>query len=173
MILIVSPLAIASNIGATKIIQYLALERYTNHMTHWLITYVSCLVGFVVIDGAWIFLVARKLYDVEAGEIIRDKPQLAPGIIFYLLYAAGITVFSVLPLTGHFDGMHAVLATYGDVAAWGAGLGIFAYSTFSLTNQSIIKQWRYKLALADTFWGAVVTALVSLLGFMVYRVLAA
>jgi len=140
-------------------------------MLHWFIAYAVCLVVFLVIDAAWITLVARKLYDVEAGDVLRDKPHIFPSVLFYLLYAAGVVVFAVYPLEQHFNGVHAVLVTYRDAAVWSAGLGLFAYATFAFTNQAIIKQWKYKLAVADLLWGAVVTGIVGLIGFVVIRAL--
>jgi uncharacterized membrane protein len=138
-------------------------------LLHWLIAYGISLAAFLVIDGAWIALVARKMYDLEAGDVIRDKPQLPAGILFYLIYVVGVIVFGVLPMTRHFNGVHAVLATYRDVAGWGAGLGLFAYATFSLTNQAVIKDWKYKLVVADMLWGAILTAVVTVVGFGAYR----
>lgn len=138
---------------------------------HWLFVYAASLVAFLVFDGAWKFLVTRKLYDLEASDVIREKPKLGAGILFYLVYAAGVTAFATYPLTQHFDGVHATLATYRDVALWGAGLGLFAYSSFAFTNQSIIRQWKYKLVFTDLLWGAFLTAVVSLVGFGVFRAL--
>ena len=141
-------------------------------MTHWLITYAAVLVTFLVIDALWITFVARKLYDLEAGDVLREKPKFSAGILFYLLYAAGITAFAVLPLTMHFDGIHATVRIYSEVAAWGAALGVFAYSTFALTNQAIIRDWKYKLVFIDLLWGALITAGAALVGFAVFRALA-
>ncbi len=141
-------------------------------MIHWAITYAVSLVAFRLIDAAWIFMVARKLYDLEASDVLREKPQLGASLLFYLIYAAGITVLGVLPLTRHFNGVHATLATYRDVAAWGVGLGLFAYSTFTLTNQSIIKNWKYKLVVSDLLWGGLLTAITTLVGFGVFRAFA-
>lgn len=140
--------------------------------THWILTYLACLVAFVAFDAAWITLVARTQYDLEAGEVLRDKPQRLAGILFYLIYTLGLAGLAVWPTTRHFNGIHATLATYRDVLAWGGGLGFFAYATFALTNQAIIKDWRYKLVIADVLWGTALSAVATLVGFGVFRLLA-
>jgi uncharacterized membrane protein len=138
---------------------------------HWLVSYAVMLLAFFILDAGWITLVARKFYDIEVSDVMRPKPRLGAAVLFYIVYAAGVTAFATLPLTRHFDGVHATLATYRDVAIWGAGLGFFAYSTYALTNQSLIKEWKYKLVFTDLAWGAFLTALVSLIGFAAFRAL--
>lgn len=139
---------------------------------HWLISYLAALGVFLLLDAAWITLVTRKQYDLEVSEVMRPKPRLGAAVLFYLVYVGGVTAFATLPLTRHFNGIHATLDTYRDVAAWGGALGCFAYATYALTNQSIVKDWKYKLVITDVVWGAIVTAVVSLAGFAALRALA-
>jgi len=141
-------------------------------MTQWLVTYVASLLTFLVADAAWISLVARKLYTAEAGEVIRDKPQALAGVLFYLAYSIGITVLGVWPATHHFRGLHVTATVLRDVIAWGVALGLFGYSSFSFTNQAVIRHWKYKLAITDLLWGGFVTTLAVTAGFLAYRALA-
>ena len=141
-------------------------------MTQWLITYAATLVGFLAVDALWITFVSRKLYDLEAGDVLREKPKIGASLLFYLLYSLGITVFAVFPLTQHFNGIHATLTAYWQAAAWGGGLGLFAYSTFAFTNQAIIREWKYKLVVVDLLWGILITGGMTLVGFGVFRALA-
>ncbi len=140
-------------------------------MKHWFLTYAACLIVLLILDGFWLTLVAGKLYCSEL-DIIRKKPQLGSGILFYLLYAAGVTAFAVLPLVHYYDGQRATSEVLLRVFGWGAGLGIFAYATFTLTNQTVIEGWKSKLTVLDTFWGGVLTGIVALVGFVVFRTLA-
>ena len=138
----------------------------------WVFTYLAALVTFGALDAAWIALVVRKLYELELGEIMREHPRIVAGILFYLVYAAGVTAFAVLPLTLHFDGVHASTTVYSDVAIWGAALGFFAYATYTLTNRAIIREWKLKLVMTDVAWGSLLTALASIAAFGVFRALA-
>ncbi len=139
-------------------------------MTHWFFTYVSCLTILLILDGFWLTLVAAKLYRSEL-DIIRKKPQLGSGILFYLLYSAGVTMFAVWPMTYYYNGVHAGADILLRVFGWGAGLGVFAYATFTLTNQTVIEGWKSKLTILDTLWGGLLTGIVSLAGFSVFRAL--
>src|SRR5664279_5573215 len=118
----------------------------------WIFTYVACLTAFLLLDGMWLKFVAAKLYRSEL-DFIRQKPQISSGVVFYLLYCAGIVAFAIFPLTRHFDGVHASLDVLERVLVWGGGLGIFAYSTYSLTNQAVIEGWKLKLSVLDLLWG--------------------
>lgn len=40
----------------------------------------------------------------------------------------------------------------------GAFFGAVTYGTYSFTNLSLLQDWTWSLALADTAWGAVLTA---------------
>lgn len=135
---------------------------------HWFLTYAASLIGLLILDGIWLTLVATKLYRSEL-DIIRAKPNLGSGILFYFMYAAGVSAFAVLPLTRHFNGIHATTSVLLDVFGWGAGLGVFAYSTFTLTNQTVIEHWKFKLTVLDTLWGGLLTGIISVLGFVVFR----
>lgn len=140
-------------------------------MKHWFLTYAAGLIVLLILDGLWLTTVASKLYRSEL-DIIRKKPQLGSGILFYLLYSIGVTMFAVLPTTYYFDGTHVTSDVLLRVFAWGAGLGIFAYATFTLTNQTVIEGWKSKLTILDTLWGAVLTGIVTLASFAVFRALA-
>ena len=140
-------------------------------MQHWFLTYAGSLIGLLLLDGIWLTLVAAKLYRSEL-DIIRAKPALGSGILFYLVYAAGVTAFALLPLTRHFDGFHASAHVLLQVFGWGAGLGVFAYATFTLTNQTVIEHWKLKLTILDTLWGGILTGCVSVLGFVIFRAIA-
>lgn len=140
-------------------------------MKHWFLAYAASLIVLLILDGLWLTIVAAKLYRSEL-DIIRKKPQLGSGILFYLLYSIGVTTFAILPMTHYFDGIHVSSDMLLRVFGWGAGLGIFAYATFTLTNQTVIEGWKSKLTILDTLWGAILTGIVTLVGFAVFRALA-
>ena len=125
------------------------------------LVYVTSLVIFLAIDMVWLRLIAKNIYASEMGALIRADVNLHAAIAFYLLYAAGLTYFAVMPaLEGR-----AIL----QGLALGAGLGLVAYGTYDLTNLAVVNGFGTKIALIDLAWGAVLSgvsaaAVVALLG---------
>lgn len=61
------------------------------------VTYVLTLVVFALIDTTWLGTMGDRLYRPLIGSMLADNFKLAPAIAFYALYAAGLTLFAVLP----------------------------------------------------------------------------
>ena len=120
-----------------------------------LATYVPTLLIMLVIDAAWLGLVALPMFRAALGADLLTF-RAAPGVLFYLLYAAGIMVF-VLPAAG---------GDWRMTLLYGALFGLFAYGTYELTNYATLKPWTATLAMADMAWGMVVTAATSTLGML-------
>jgi uncharacterized membrane protein len=117
-------------------------------------TYIPTFVLMLVIDGAWIGIVALPLFRAALGEDMLTF-RMMPGILFYLLYVAGIMVF-VMPA--------AQAGGWPMALLYGALFGLFTYATYDLTNLSTLKSWTLTLAASDIAWGMVMTAIVSTLG---------
>lgn len=116
---------------------------------------------FVVIDAIWLGVVANKVYKKELGSLLRPKPNLFAGAIFYLLYIVGATVFVIQPAL---DRNSVAYASGG-----GALFGLVMYATYDLTNLSTLKGWPLRLTLIDMTWGTFVTMVVSTLTFMIFH----
>ncbi len=118
--------------------------------------FMATLVAFVVMDAAWLTLVALKMFQSQLGAILRLEPMLGAAVVFYLIYTFGLVTLAVRP---------AVAARSMEVAAAkGAVLGLTAYATFDLTNLAVIKGWTIGLAAIDIAWGVVVSAIASVAG---------
>jgi uncharacterized membrane protein len=91
-----------------------------------------------------------RLYRPLIGSMLAEQFRLAPAIAFYAIYAAGLTLFAVLPGLDAGDWKRALL--------WGGLFGLFAYSTYDLTNLATLKTWSLKLSIIDIVWGMVVSA---------------
>ena len=123
--------------------------------------FAGTLVAFLIIDIVWIAWVVRPMYTQQLGGLLRANPQLGPALVFYLMYAAGIVYFAVLP----------GLASGGVPTALlkGAILGGLAYGTYAFTCYSLFKGWTFTLAVADVGWGIVLTALTAACGLFAAR----
>jgi len=123
-----------------------------------LIAYLAAGVIFLIVDAIWLSTMADLLYRPLMGDKLEPAFKLAPAVIFYLIYIAGIVWFAVLP----------ALATgeLGRAALNGALLGIVCYATYDLTNQATLRDWPLAVTLADIPWGAFVTAVGASAGFL-------
>ncbi len=113
------------------------------------IAYILTLATFAVIDTAWLGSMGDRLYRPFIGSMLADNFRLAPAIAFYALYAAGLTIFAVLPGLAEGGWKKALL--------WGGLFGLFAYGTYDLTNLATLKTWSLKLSLIDMTWGVIVS----------------
>ena len=125
-------------------------------------TYVSTLVLLLAMDAAWLGLAALPMFRAALGQdLLTFRP--VPGVLFYLLYTAGVLVF-VLP-AGQPGGWTMTLL-------YGALFGLFAYGTYDLTNYATLKPWTLQLAATDMVWGMVLTAVASTLGMLAGQAIA-
>ena len=53
-------------------------------------------------------------------------------------------------------------------ASLGFLVGLIAYGTYEFTNMSTLSNWSWKMVVLDTLWGGFLTAVVCLVGFVVY-----
>lgn len=117
------------------------------------IAYLLTLTVFAVIDTTWLGLMGDRLYRPLIGEMLAERFRLGPAVAFYALYAAGLTLFAVLP--GLAEG------GWRRALVWGGLFGLFAYGTYDLTNLATLKSWSLRLSLIDMAWGATVSATAS------------
>lgn len=124
-------------------------------MTKTLQAYIVTLIVFVAIDMVWLIWVARSTYAAELGDLIRKQPNIMAAVAFYLMFAAGLVFFAVMP------GLKAGSLIQG--LALGAALGFVAYGTYDLTNLSVMNGFGFKIAMIDLVWGTCVSAITSVI----------
>ena len=101
-------------------------------------------------------MVAKGFFTAQVGDMLGEI-RLAPAILFYLLYVAGILTFVSAPAG----------AIWQSTLLYGALFGMFCYATFELTSLSLLKHWTWPVAIVDVSWGAFVTALSSTAGLLI------
>lgn len=120
------------------------------------LAFLVTIVTFVVLDAAWLMLVAVPMFQSQLGAILRPEPMLGAAIVLYPVYSFGLVTLAVRP---------AIAArSMWTAAVKGAVLGVTAYATFDLTNLAIIKGWTIGLAAIDIAWGVIVSAIAALAG---------
>jgi uncharacterized membrane protein len=118
-----------------------------------LIAYTLSLFVLLVLDLFWLLGPGRPLYISEIGGLLRNQPQLGASLAFYLLYAAGLTYFGVMP---GLKASSAVLAL-----GQGALFGLMAYATYDLTNLAVLNGFTLRIALIDLAWGTVLSGVTA------------
>ena len=126
-------------------------------MTRMLAAFGGTALMLVVLDALWIFFAGPKIYRPIIGEILADKVNFAPAVIFYVVYVLGVTILAVRPAINS--------GRWQEAAILGLILGVVAYATYDLTNQATLKVWATKITLIDLTWGAFLTAAGALAGF--------
>lgn len=121
-------------------------------MSRYVWAYAAALLAMAVVDGLWLGFVARDFYKSQMGALMAPKPAVAPAILFYLLYPAGLVFFVVMPSLREQSLTAALLA--------GAFFGLVAYATYDMSNLAATAGWPPALAIVDMIWGAVLTAIV-------------
>ncbi|MBG0509315.1 DUF2177 family protein [Agrobacterium sp. MOPV5] len=121
--------------------------------------YLFTLVAFLVIDFIWLSTMASRLYRPAIGDLLVENFRLAPAVVFYLIYAAGLTFLAVRPAFQTGEWTTALL--------YGAVVGFMAYATYDLTNQATLKSWSTTLTVADLLWGTFVSAAAATIGYLI------
>lgn len=125
------------------------------------IAFATTAVVFLGIDAVWLTLTAQRLYRPLIGDMLLERFNVFPAIVFYVVYTAGIVVFAVAP---------ALSSGRAATATWhGALLGFVAYATYDLTNQATLRNWPVAVTIADLVWGSALTAVAATAGYLAAR----
>ncbi len=122
-------------------------------------TYAVSLVAFLLLDFAWLGLIARGFYRQQLGHLLSPDVRWTPAIIFYLLFVAAVVVFAVLPAVER--------GSLGRAVLLGGFFGIVAYATYDLTNLATLRGFPTLVAAVDMTWGCVLSATVAAVGYWV------
>lgn len=127
---------------------------------HHILTYISILVAYLVLDGIWLGIVAKDAYLESMQGMLREEYPLAPWITFYVMYSFAILWLVVLPNIKNTTSAKQTLFS-------GAVLGMASYGTYNLTNFAIIEGWQLSITVKDWLWGITVTTLSSFFGWAI------
>jgi uncharacterized membrane protein len=125
-------------------------------MNKHLAAYAATTAALLMLDGLWLGLVAKPLYQQGIGHLMAEQPRWSAAAAFYLLYPLGVLVFV---LAGTVAG-----AGWGKTLGMAALFGFFCYATYDLSNLATLKAWPASLALLDIAWGSVLTLMCAAAG---------
>jgi uncharacterized membrane protein len=127
-------------------------------MKRYLFAYLATALTVTAMDMTWLTLTAAAFYRPRLGPIALAAPRLAPAVLFYLLYFAGITYFATTPALKE--------GSWKAATRNGALLGLLAYATYDLTNEATLTVWPAEVSLVDMAWGMVLTAAGATTGYL-------
>ena len=119
-------------------------------MTAGFLAFILTLIAFGAIDAAWLKAMAQRTYAAEIGALLRDKPRVIPALLFYVMFAAGLAFFVVIPGIASKSPLAAIVS--------GGLLGLVAYGTYNLTNLAVIRGYSTRIATIDLLWGVIASA---------------
>ena len=125
---------------------------------YYLKIYTTTLAGLLAIDAIWLSVVAKGFYRRQLGYLLADEVNWWAAISFYLLFAAGVLVFAIVP------GLQA--DSLRIAALLGGFFGLVSYATYDLTSLAMVKNWPVTVTLVDMAWGTVLTAVASSIGYL-------
>ena len=130
-------------------------------MQRYAVLYLATLIVLIPIDFLFLGTIAKSFFTSQVGDMLGEV-RLAPAMLFYLIYVAGILVFANGP-----EG-----ATWRSALFYGALFGLCCYATFELTSLSLLKHWTWLVVIVDVSWGVVVTAFASSVGLLIANAIA-
>lgn len=122
------------------------------------LAYGAALLAFLLLDALWLAVLMGPVYAAALGPLLAAQPRWAPAAVFYVLYVLGLLVFAVVP------GLRA--RRWRTAVALGALLGLVSYGTYDLSNYSTLQGWPLALTVIDMAWGAVLSAVAALAGYL-------
>ena len=125
-------------------------------MKNVIVTTFCSLIALVAIDSVWLTLMSKRFYAPHLGDLLAKNIQMVPIVIFYLLYALGVTIFVVNP---------AIEGSFGlaKLFFFGAFFGLVAYGAYDFTNQATLQNWPVIITIVDLAWGSVLTGFVAVI----------
>lgn len=130
-------------------------------MSPYLKAYLPALIIIVAVDFTWFAVIMAQFYKSEIGHLMAVAPLLWPGVLFYLLFVAGIMQFAVHPAISSGDWQKAL--------SRGAFLGLLAYGTYDLTNNATLANWPVLMTIVDMTWGVIITAFGAAVSYFLVR----
>lgn len=122
--------------------------------------YVIAAVVFLLLDLAWLGLVADRLYEHFLGDLLADSPNAAAAVVFYAIFVAGLVYFVIAPAVAERSARAA--------AVRGAAFGFVTYATWDLTSLAVLEGFPVEIVPIDLAWGTFVASAVSTTTYLVW-----
>jgi len=118
--------------------------------------FLESLFTFLALDAVWISQIATPWMKKSVPHLMSTTPNIWAAVAFYILYLSALLILFILPGLTHKVG-------YQTLAFQTFLFGFTAYATYDLTNLAVMKGYPLSMALADMFWGGLLTMITSLI----------
>jgi len=122
--------------------------------------YPIVIAAIVALDLLWLGVIMKDFYRANLGHLMGEGVVWGAAIASYLIFAAGLMYFAVLP--SH---------TWLKAALLGALFGALCYATYDLTNHATLKNWPLAVTLIDIVWGAFLSGVAATAGYFAVKFL--
>lgn len=126
-----------------------------------LVAYAAAAAAFLALDALWLGVIVRDFYRGQLGELLAPNPNLVAAGLFYALYVVGVVYFAVWPALG--------AGSWATALLNGALFGLIAYATYDLTSLAVTRGFPMTMAVVDMAWGATLTAVAAIAGYLAAR----
>lgn len=121
--------------------------------------YVATAAVFLILDAIMLTLVMKPLFTRHIGPLLAEPIRIAPAVLFYLAYVAGLVYLVSLP----------ALKTGAPVFLPALIIGLMAYGTYEFTSWAVMKDWHWSMVITDVTWGGFLTAFSAWAGVAITR----
>ena len=108
------------------------------------------LVFYLALDLLWVGFFAKRFIARQVGPYLSPKADWLAAILFYLIFAAGLWYFAIMPAN-----------TPKEALLNGAFFGLVTYGTYELVNRALLANWPWTLVAVDMAYGVVACGVVS------------
>jgi len=133
-----------------------------------MIIYFIVILFVLFMDFIWLMINSSNYnYLIEKVQKTSLSLNFYGAILSYLTLIFGLFFFSIPMIESRLkkDNLFLLCVLYGG------GLGLLMYGMFNSTNIGIFKNYDYKIALLDTFWGFLIFTMSSYLFFSLKRII--
>jgi uncharacterized membrane protein len=131
-------------------------------MTATFLSYISGILTLLILDGVMIWFVILPTFKKYIPTYLNTDMNFVAAIAFYLLYILVLLLLVVLPGIESGFGLQRIITN-------SALLGFGAYMTYEFTSMSVMKGWSWNMVAIDTIWGTVLTTIIGIVMYSVYR----
>ncbi len=117
---------------------------------------VESFITFLALDAAWITQIASPWMKKAVPHLMSANPNMLAALAFYVLYLSILLILFIIPGLAQKVG-------YQTIAFQTFLFGFACYATYDLTNLAVMKGYPLSMALADMFWGGLLTMATSLI----------
>ena len=129
-----------------------------------LILYLSTFAVFLVVDYFALGYLIKPIFEQQIGHLMLQDIRIGPAFAFYAFFVGVVLWFVSWPALQQDK---SVLWVLGNAALIGAA----GYGTYEFTSLAIMKDWTWRMVVADLTWGTSLTAFSAAAGVAITRAL--